>query len=123
MGAHCMVPQARHRNLRGSHMGLAPDASFYARPQEETCQVAGAGCTGTPQVRISCQVEGRSLLSCSVCYRGWRNKLRGSPVLSVRCPACVSWKPAGVIPGLDYGNMKIVQDLLTGPVAEAVDKA
>lgn len=99
---------------------MRPDASFFAKPEEETCQVGTTGiCTVKPYLRIYCTVEGVSLLVCSPCFANWQSKVALKPALTGRCPRCENMFAS------EPSVHKTVQPAvpLPGPVGEAIDAA
>lgn len=74
-------------------MNTGDGGSFYEKPDQEHCQVRFDGCQGTPSVRISCRVEGASLMSCGFCHGEWQRRvgIDESGKLKDRCPRCATW--------------------------------
>jgi hypothetical protein len=100
---------------------MKPDGTFAEQPWQEKCQVGYVGCQQTPDVRITCIVEGASLMSCHSCHKAWQGQVQSVPGFENRCPRCAEWagwsgaKPAVV--------REVPEQTLTGPVATALDAA
>lgn len=95
------------------------DGAFVARPEHEMCQAGFTGCSGERSIRIHCVVEGADMTVCLNCSGKWR-MLAINPEYKDRCPRCSRHPrpPAPIrqpppLPG----------PLLSGPVADAIDKA
>ena len=100
---------------------MKPDGTFQEGPWQENCQVKFPGCSSSPDVRITCIVEGASLMSCHSCFRVWQKESAANPGFENRCPRCAGWAGwSGAKPAVERGQ---AGELLTGPVATALNAA
>ena len=86
------------------------------------CDLRGSpGCENAAAITFICQVEGRQAALCRSCDRGWKIYARENPGLEVRCPNCAPQfllnrpGPGAALPAGD--------PILTGPIAEMIDRA
>lgn len=91
---------------------------FYAKQEQEHCQVNYPGCLNIPEVRIYCKTEQTSRLACHNCHASWRSKIAENNTISERCPVCADHDYSVARPAPAPVPLP-----LRGPVADAVDKA
>ena len=97
---------------------MKPDGTFQEGHWQEKCQVKFPGCQDTPDVRITCIVEGASLMSCHSCFQVWQKESAANPGFENRCPRCAGWNPERM-PVRAFTKASP----LHGDVAEAIDRA
>jgi hypothetical protein len=97
---------------------MKPDGTFAEQPWQEKCQVRYPGCQGTPDVRITCIVEGASLMACHNCHRAWQGQVQSVSGFENRCPRCALWHPERA-PVRTF----VRAEPLHGTVADTIDRA
>lgn len=81
------------------------------------------GCRFPAEVHMFCKVEGRDTHFCSRHWREWQRSIAGDEPLSQHCPRCAPAFIARREAQASAPNIKVADEPITGPLAEAIDRA